>query len=189
MTTINKPTATGIVLTSPQYNNPVAIDAGVSVTNNVGGGNGIAAYSGFWTITNAGYVAALGAGGASIYLTAGGVVTNQSGGVISARNRSRSGTGHRRSQVTLAIEVLDASARPASNVTAGVGHGSLAAVNAALDDANVMPNPEFEGTHTLTFTSIKFACAQARKKERSVDKNFTRRKMAKMHSILAGHAR
>jgi hypothetical protein len=63
------------------------------------------------------------------------------------------------------------------HVTAGVGHGSLAAVNAALDDANV--------TDTLTFTSIKFACAHARKKERSVDKNFTRRKMAKIQSILA----
>jgi fibronectin-binding autotransporter adhesin len=82
MTAITTNVSDGIVLSSPAYTNPIAIGSGVTVAGTASGGDAIAAYTGPWTIANAGLVTGTAIGGKSIYLSAGGAITNQAGGTI-----------------------------------------------------------------------------------------------------------
>ncbi len=75
-------TTNGVVLTDPPDSNPVVIKQGTTITDATGGENAIAAYTGIWTIQNAGTVEAAGTSGAAVYLVSGGTVTNQTTGVI-----------------------------------------------------------------------------------------------------------
>lgn len=92
MTTITTGSTIGVVLTTPAYVNPVVIDPGVVITGSASGGDAIAAYSPGWTISNGGYLGGRGTAGTGIYLGAGGVVTNQAGGII-GNSPSSSGGG------------------------------------------------------------------------------------------------
>jgi hypothetical protein len=72
--------SSGIVLSSPNYLNPVTVTA----TGNVSNSSGNALYAATsWTVTNSGTVSAPGYRG--IYLKAGGVVTNASGGLVNGK--------------------------------------------------------------------------------------------------------
>ena len=73
MTTIHNGTTLGVYLSSSTYTNPVAVEAGV-VISNVSGGPGVfgSAASGFWTIQNAGSIDAY----YGVFLFGGGSVTN-----------------------------------------------------------------------------------------------------------------
>ncbi|MCX7380189.1 MAG: hypothetical protein NT133_01960 [Alphaproteobacteria bacterium] len=95
MSTITTNQTVGLYLTSPAFTNPVAINAGVSITG-LANSYGVYAPSGSWTITNAGTVAPGGAfngtpfSGGGIYLSAG-TVTNLASGLISAQTALPSG--------------------------------------------------------------------------------------------------
>lgn len=72
MTTISANSTVGIYLSSPSYTNPVAINAGVTISNC--NGYGIGAFVEAWTLQNSGFITTTTGNG--VYLGAGGYSTN-----------------------------------------------------------------------------------------------------------------